>query len=214
MVSDQSNPHARAVQEMQIPLTAFALTVEMDESAEPTPTARLTTGMLKLHEDAYREFHTQYANRIFRYLLVLSRGQEQTASETLQDVLLRVVRYIRVFSDEKAFWSWLTVLARSAFRDRGRRWTRYFQMLSRFATQPPPIVPSEEEDTLATHLETVLQNLSSEDRDLIEQKYFAGRTARDLAAERGHSEKSMESRLLRIRRRLRNQLLELLKNET
>lgn len=127
---------------------------------------------------------------------------------------MRVVRHIRVFPSEEVFWSWLTVLARSAFLDRGRRWTRYLRMLSRFAAHPKETVRPEVDCDLGARLETAMQTLSPEDRALIEQKYSSGKTARELAGERGLSEKATETRLLRIRRRLREKLIELLKHET
>lgn len=63
---------------------------------------------------AWRTFHHAYVDRLWRYLLVVAGGREDTAREALQGALVRAVRHIKVFEDETVFWSWLTVLARSA----------------------------------------------------------------------------------------------------
>ena len=56
----------------------------------------------------------------------------KTPRGALQGALVRVTRHIKVFRDETAFWSWLTVLARSAFADETRKQRRYFSFLDRF----------------------------------------------------------------------------------
>ena len=58
-----------------------------------------------------------------------------------------------------------------------------------------------------------LENLDGLDRALVEKKYLAGASTRDLASEFGLTERAVESRLLRSRRQLREELLERLKNE-
>jgi len=56
-------------------------------------------------------------------------------------------------------------------------------------------------------LEESLGELPPEDRVLLENKYLEGDTVRDLSAVAGVSEKAMESRLLRLRRQLRERIL-------
>ena len=80
-------------------------------------TRRLTRG----DEAAYRVFYEAYFDRLSRYLLVVTGGDDDAVREALQGTLVRLVRYSRVFSDEAVFWSWLTVLARSALSDDKRK---------------------------------------------------------------------------------------------
>src|SRR5206468_7284685 len=82
-------------------------------------------------EGAYRQFHEAYFGRLLGYLRVVT-GDEQLAREALQATLLRVVRHARRFESEEAFWSWLTVLARSSAADERRRSNRYASFLDRF----------------------------------------------------------------------------------
>jgi len=166
---------------------------------------------------AYRTFYDAYYKRLWRYLLVVTGGNEEATSEALQSALVRVVRHIRVFEDEEVFWAWLTVLARSALSDlrRGRR--RYLAFLDRFTrhTEVENYLPTKEatDGKLDALLERSLAGMPAEEKELIEEKYFEGRSVREIAERLGTSEKAIESRLVRLRRKLKSALLEGLKNE-
>jgi RNA polymerase sigma factor (sigma-70 family) len=58
-----------------------------------------------------------------------------------------------------------------------------------------------------------LASLAADERQLLESKYLAARSVRDIAAELQTSEKAVESRLVRIRRKLKDAVLARLKNE-
>jgi len=177
----------------------------------------LTRRMVAGDEAAYRTFYDTYFDRLLRYLLVVTRGHEETARETLQATLVRVVRHIRIFPNDSVFWSWLTVLARSALADQTRKRQRYLAFLDRFTeasrieqalADPKPV-----DTELLGLLEQNLTGLSFEERDLLERKYFARESVRRIAEELHSTEKAVESRLGRIRRKLKTALLQSLKNE-
>ena len=190
--------------------------------AEGQPTAiadvsQLTRRMRAGEEAAYREFYHAYYDRLFRYLLVVAAGDLEAAEEALEATLLRVVRYIKVFPAEEIFWSWLTVLARSAFTDQTRKHRRYLLFLERFrrhqlAAESGPESSAADARLLAA-LERSLAALPEDERQLVERKYFAHRPVRDIASELQTSEKAIESRLVRIRRKLKTALMEQLKHE-
>ena len=170
----------------------------------------MTRGLAAGDEEAFREFHTLYFDRLYQFLLVVARGQEHEAKEALQQTLLRVVRYARAFESEDAFWSWLKIVARNAARDAGRKQQRYGALLESFALrwryQTDDRTPAEDE-RLRSVLEETLVELDTEDRRLVESKYLEGATIKELAAATGLTEKAVESRLLRLRRRLRERLM-------
>ena len=177
----------------------------------------LTRRMAAGDEAAYRTFYDAYFPRLSRYLLVVAAGNEEAAAEALESTLLRVVRYIRVFPSEEAFWSWLTVLARSAFRDQSRKRSRYRAFLERFTRhaeieESGPDSP-EADSRMQTALASSLAALPEEERQLVEGKYFQRRSVRELAEALQVSEKAIESRLVRIRQKLKAALLLKLKNE-
>ncbi len=168
-------------------------------------------------ETAYREFFSLYYDRLFRYLLVVSAGDLEAAEEALEATLLRVVRYIKVFPTEEAFWSWLTVLARTALSDQRRKHRRYLAFLERFTRHQlvagPGLESAVADARLLAALERSLAGLPEEERRLLESKYFAHRPVRDIAADLQTSEKAIESRLVRIRRKLKDALMEQLRHE-
>ena len=171
--------------------------------------ASLTAGIRAGDEVAFREFHRLYFHRLYQFLLVVARGQEHEAREALQETLLRVVRHARKFDSEEAFWCWLKVVARNAARDGGRKQHRYFGLLQKFAehlrNSAEPVASND--PLLGDLLEESLEELPPQDRRIVEAKYLEGATVRELAADTGLTEKAVESRLLRLRQRIRELIL-------
>lgn len=180
--------------------------------------AILTRQMAAGDETAYRIFHEAYFDRLWRYLIVVTSGNEDAAREALQAALTRVVRHIRTFSSEPVFWSWLTVLARSALADQTRKRRRYLAFLDRFSRQASNEESAEDENRADERLRQLLDrqiaSLADDERQLVEAKYFAHRSVREIAAELQISEKAIESRLSRIRQKLKTTVLAELKNES
>ena len=176
----------------------------------------MTTQMTRGDETAYREFYAQFGHRLLHYLLVVSRGNDEEAREALQLTMMRVVRYIKVFRDDAVLWSWLTVLARSVAKDEGRKRSRYFRFIQRFISRGPPtdtISTGAEEQQLERTLEAELARLPPDEHEIIDRKYFAGDSVSEIAAALELTEKAVESRLVRIRRKLRQSILNGLANE-
>ncbi len=183
----------------------------------PPDVAALTRQMLAGEETAYRAFHDAYVPRLWRYLLVVTAGDEDAAREALQSALVRVARHVRVFAGEAAFWSWLTVLARSALGDQTRKRRRYLAFLDRFArhvrTEPAAADDGPADARLFALLERRVADLPAEERDLVERKYFARQPVRQMADELQTTEKAVESRLGRIRRKLKDAIVAELNDE-
>jgi RNA polymerase sigma-70 factor (ECF subfamily) len=182
--------------------------------APATATALLTRRLAAGEEDAFREFHRLYFDRLYHFLLAVTRGQEQEAQEALQETFLRLLRHPRVFAEEDVFWCWLKAVARNAARDGHRKHRRYFALLQNFAVRPdcdPRESAGGGDSRLGALLEESLDELEPADRLLLENKYLAGETVRELSTTAGLSEKAVESRLLRLRRHLRARILEKLR---
>ena len=160
---------------------------------------------------AWRTFYNAYFDRLWRYLLVVAGGREDTAREALQSAIVRVARYIKVFPDEHVFWSWLTVLARTAFADETKKHRRYFSFLDRFTghldIQLDGANDIQANDQLKNLLERHVALLPPDERTIVEQKYFTHRSVREIAEELQTTEKTIESRLSRIRKKLKDAML-------
>lgn len=168
-------------------------------------------------EIAYYTFYDAYFDRLLRYLIVVTGGNEEAAREALQLALVRVVRHVKEFETEEKFWSWLTVLARSALADESRKRRRYFAFLERFTRHQDAGLSAMDngaaDEQLRALLESKLTALPEDERQLVEQKYILRRSVREIADGQQTTEKAVESRLSRVRRKLKDAVLAELKNE-
>ncbi|HMJ65040.1 MAG TPA: sigma-70 family RNA polymerase sigma factor [Candidatus Binatia bacterium] len=176
-------------------------------------TARMKAG----EEDAFAMFHELYCDRLFRYLIVLCRGDEELSRDLLQITMLKVVRSVRRFTSEAEFWNWLAAIARNSFFDflrRTRRMPRMeplsFQHTADFSSPPGN---GDEDAVLEQALEQALAQLADEERTLIDSFYFQSGTYRSVAQQQDTSAKAIESRLARVRQKLRHSILKLLSYE-
>jgi RNA polymerase sigma-70 factor (ECF subfamily) len=187
------------------------------DSQDATDIRALTQRLVAGDEVAYRVFYDAYFDRLSRYLLVVTAGNEDAMREALQETFRRVVRHIRVFTDEDVLWSWLTVLARSARSDESRKRRRYLAFLDRFAQHAIVEHAVSSHDDLQKNLEAVLERslscLPPAERALIELKYFRHCSVHEIAGQHQTTEKAIESRLARTRQRLRHLLLTELEHE-
>jgi RNA polymerase sigma-70 factor (ECF subfamily) len=183
-----------------------------DSAAAPVPVAVLTQRLAAGEVAAFEEFHSAYCPRLFRYVLVLLRGDEHAARDVLQETLLRVARHARRFDDERTLWDWLARLARTAAADHGRKNSRYRRFLERF-TQHAALPAPPDDDALARTLEAALDTLVAPERELLYAKYHRGESVRALAAAQGISEDALESRLARARAALRDLVFRKLRAE-
>jgi RNA polymerase sigma-70 factor, ECF subfamily len=202
------------IAEVLWPLCEKLLAKPSASEAECADVQALTSAMARGDEAAFHKFHSEYFHRLLGYLLVLTRGREDAAREAVQSTLLRVVKHVRKFDSAGKFWSWLTVLARSALVDQERKRSRYQAFLGRFLTlhtEPVHDNSAPVEMHLVDCLKQSLALLTPEELNLVEQKYFEKQSAADISATLGVSVKAVESRLARVREKLRHRTLELLK---
>ena len=136
------------------------------------------------------------------------RGQasREDLEELLSDVFLSLWRSREGLDPEKSLKSWLAAVARNRAVDFLRR---------KKETHPvpdglPDPAPGPEEQLLQKEriqaLERALNALSARDRNLVYRKYYYLQTTARMAAELGLTERAVEGKLYRIRRKLQKQL--------
>ena len=135
--------------------------------------------MVRGEEEAFNLLYDRYYTRLYRYLLVVSSGDETMAQEALQEAMVRVAGKIKPMASADYFWRWLTTVARNAHRDMIRRQGRYRGMLRRFsewfsiAQQDALLIPPQNAEQLYEEmLRGVIDSLPKEDRILVIGKYF------------------------------------------
>ncbi len=183
----------------------------------PRQITALTGALARGDEAAFREFFDAYFDRLLRYLLVVTGGDESAAREALQAALIRVARHVKPFDTEEKFWSWLTVLARTALADESKKQRRWFAFLERFSrlaeTEDSFGNDGEADEKLRALLKRNLSALPPGERDLLEQKYFLRRSVREIAGAERATEKAVESRLSRTRQKLKDAIVASLKHD-
>ncbi len=165
-------------------------------------TARMATG----DETAFKDFYECYCDRLFRYLLVLTRGNEDLARDLLQATMTKIVRSGREFRDDAHLWNWLAAVARNSFVDALRRTRRAPQLVPLLPDDAPemPMAPADESDApLLDALDRCLTELSNDERALIEAFYFKGGSHQSVAAQENTTPKAVEGKLARVRQKLR-----------
>lgn len=179
-------------------------------------TPRLTTALRAGDEDAFRWLYAQWNPRLLRFCFALAGGDEAIAAELAQASYLRLFRHIRPLADETAMWSWLACAAKSAARDLHRTSGRYRRAIERFSEwlRFRPSVANAEDARLLAALDIALAKLSGSERELIEARYFDRVPLEEIGTRFNTSARAIESRLARLRIRLRQLIAAELRRQT
>ncbi len=176
----------------------------------------LTSAICAGDEAAFQTFYERYYDRLFRYLIVLTRGDENLTRDLLQITLAKIVRAFKPFADESRLWNWLAAVARNTFIDARRKAGRQLDLIQPFPDSqsiPEPVSLPPEPSPLLTLLDDCLGQLDADDHALIEASYFQQHTHQTMAAHHNTTPKAIESRLARIRQKLRQSRLNRLHHE-
>jgi RNA polymerase sigma-70 factor (ECF subfamily) len=175
-----------------------------DGSALPVPQSSglqtLTTELSRGSEQAFERFYSEYSPRLYRFALVLTRGQEDSARELHQQVMIKTCRKMKIFSDDTLLWKWLAQVTRNCWKDILRRSGRDERHATEF---PPQSAIAEADDALLQTLEQALLALPDEERILLEKFYFDGLPQKSISGETGRTVKALQSELARIRKKLK-----------
>ncbi|MCU0784843.1 MAG: RNA polymerase sigma factor [Verrucomicrobia bacterium] len=173
----------------------------------------LTCAIRRGDESAFSRFYDAHGLRLYEYVLVLAKGNEAEAKEVFQTTVVKLAKRFEVFDSEQRLRAWLRTVARNTFVDRCRVRQREgrFVPLDGLANQLAEAVP--EEHRLAAGLRQALDELPPEDSELVRGAYVDKRSIQDLADERDETYKAVESRLARLRQKLKARLLIHLRHE-
>ncbi len=165
-------------------------------------TTKLTKGLVRCDEGAWRAFHHQFHSQLQR--LARSRGApESDLGEITQGVYLRVLRHAKVIHDPQAFMAWLACLVRCEVIDHARRIGRRNWLNERFQQWQEARRHEEPGSAARDQLDAAMQTLDENERVWIRQYYIDGWSQQQLAEHHRTSVKAVESKLARLRKRLR-----------
>lgn len=176
--------------------------------------AELTRAIVRGDETAFSRFYDLFAPRLFGFLLVVTSGQEDLTRELHQTVMIKAAAKPHIFANEDALWAWLTQIGRNAYIDYVRKSMRGTSRMARECSdENAGTADSSRNDLLLVCLDDAIEELNEAERSLVDSIYVHRRAQAEVALETGQTTKAVESKLARIRARLRKTILTKLKHE-
>lgn len=174
---------------------------------------RLAAAVARGNEAAFRQLYDGYHRRLFRLALVLARGDESLAHDTVQSVFVTAAKKLRRVEGEQHLWNWLARVARQHIAKtwRSRKQNTPIVGVAELPDCADNVAP---ESVLEESLDAALLAVDAEDRQLIELFYFDRLSQKEVAARLDITPKAVSSRLERARQKLRSLVAKKLSHET
>lgn len=169
--------------------------------------AELINDLIKRTDGSLEQLKLHYGPLI-RYVITPILPDARDREEVFSDILIRVWDRVDQFDSNHGSWTnWLSAIARNAAIDRARRNPPAGVELTE--TIPAPNSDPEKEllrkeKQKALHM--ALNSLESSYKALFYRKYYYRQSTAQIAAEFGTTERAIEGRLYRIKRKLRKVL--------
>jgi RNA polymerase sigma factor (sigma-70 family) len=147
---------------------------------------------------------------LMRYIIapILPNTQEQ--EDCLSEIAMRIWDKIEQFNQQRGSWNaWLTAIARNTARNHKRKVPidYHTEEIPENTPSPEPtpeeMMIRQEQKAAVNH---VLQQLSPKEKMLFYRKYYYLQSTAQIASELGTTERAVEGRLYRLKKRLRKTL--------
>lgn len=147
---------------------------------------------------------------LMRYIIAPILPDPQDREECLSEVSMRVWSRIAQFDPARGSWNaWLTAITRNTALNFQRSAARHGNTRTLPEDAPSPEASPEEALIQAERraaLHDALARLGQNDRALFYRKYYYLQSTAQIAAELGMTERAVEGRLYRLKKRLRTML--------
>ena len=158
-------------------------------------------------KERFDKFLTRYTP-LMRYIIAPILQNEQDREECLSDVALRVWQNLHKFDPGKgSFTTWLTVITRNTALSHRDRLPPQTEPLNEWLvsddTNPETLLLRKERQA---ELQRALRHLRDSEAVLFFRKYYYCQSTAQIAAELGTTERSIEGKLYRIRKKLQKYL--------
>ena len=173
----------------------------------------LAAAVARGDEAAFRQLYERYQQRLFRFALVLGRGDEPLAHDTVQAVFVTAAAKLRRAESEEHLWNWLARVARQQLSKTWRQRQRDSAVIG-VAELPECMEDVESDATLEKCLDVALLGMEAGERQLIEWFYFERLSHKEIAEQLNVTPKAVSSRLERAREKLRSLIARRLSHET
>jgi RNA polymerase sigma-70 factor (ECF subfamily) len=174
---------------------------------------RLAASVARGDEAAFRQLYDRYQPRLFRLALVLGRGDESLAQDTVQSVFVTAAAKLRRVDGEEHLWNWLARVARQQLAKAWRQRQRDPEVVG-MADLPEQPDAAKPDSVLEESLDAALLAMDAEERQLIEWFYFDRLSQQEIAGQLNATSKAVSGRLERARAKLRSLMTRRLSHET
>ena len=166
--------------------------------------------LLSRREAGGAEALLEHYGPLMKYIIAPILSNPQDREECLSEAVLRVLDKIHLYDPERGSWTaWLTAVTRSVALNKTRAAQRW-DASEEIPPETPSPAPTPEEALLhrerQRELREAIARLSQTDQLIFYRKYYYLQTTAQIARETGMSERSVEGRLYRLKKRLRKLL--------
>jgi RNA polymerase sigma-70 factor, ECF subfamily len=187
-------------------LLTKGLVVERGEPSSYGDAKELTLAISRGDEAGFNVFYNEYSLRVYKLLLVVTRGNEEICGELHQRVMIKAARKIKVLETHGKIWAWLATVARNEWKDHCRARAREAQRFGREIVDSASERAEEADVTRLQRcefLQEALSELSVAERELVESFYVDEISQAELGRKSGRTAKAIECAIARVRARLK-----------
>lgn len=147
---------------------------------------------------------------LMRYVIAPIVSNEQDQEECLSEAVLRIFDKFHLYDPERGSWTaWITAVTRSVALNKARAAKSRFETEEISLETPSPDLTPEEQllrRERQNELRDAISQLPQKGRLIFYRKYYYLQTTAQIASEIGMTERAIEGRLYRIKKRLRKLL--------
>ena len=177
-----------------------------------TEDLRLVTAVLQKDRKATAEFVEMHADAVYGYIRRRVAPRADLADDLVQEVFLAAWRSLTEFRGDAPLRTWLLGIARHKVEDHYRARLREPDSLEEeTGTEPIEFFAIDEElerAEIAERAQAVLASLPEPYSIVLRWRYWEKRSAREMAAETGRTEKGIERLLARAREQFRRRWID------
>ena len=147
---------------------------------------------------------------LMKYVIKPILANEQDREECLSEAVIRILEKVHLYDEQRGSWTaWITAVTRSVALNKLRSLASPYEEVE-LTAETPSMEPTPEERILQQErqreLRDAVDQLSQKDRMIFYRKYYYLQTTAQIASEIGMTERAVEGRLYRIKKRLRKLL--------
>ncbi len=163
--------------------------------------------MIKEQEEKGIELLQQHYSGMMHYIVGHILPNPKDIEECISDICMKVWHSIESYAPEKGkFSTWLTAISRNTALNYQKRGLREHEELKEESIHTPSL----EDDILrreqAEALKRAILTLSPEEQHIFYRKYYYLQQTAQIAAELGMTQRSIEGKLYRLRKKLQKEL--------